>query len=357
MPVKVSGDGDAPRRRRAVLYVSCLVVAVLTAVVAVWGGGSAEPDKLSTAEGGEHRVGNGPGAGGGPGTDGGRGAGSGRGAGGGTDGGPGAGSGRGAGGGRGTDGGPGAGSGGSTSVRDLGPRVIAWIGELGPTGGAGGELGDEASAYFDLAGGDCDHVLSNLDNLDEPSRSVYEGAASACLAAFHNRPQLWPRAQAALTTLGSQTSRLDCLDTPVHKLLQSLMEVHRQDPDAQFVTTFGSGEEPRCPRLLELIPDHGPRQGGYSVRLIGENLPPVTGIHFGKKYLTVSTNGGSEAVITVPPADEAATPEDEYDGNSGVLVEADGWPLGLWLVPPFFTYDPAERTENAPPASSSPPTS
>ncbi|MCA1673247.1 MAG: hypothetical protein LC799_13960, partial [Actinobacteria bacterium] len=245
----------------------------------------------------------------------------------------------------------------NTSGQPLGPRVIAWIGELGPTGGAGG--GDERTwAYSNLAGGKCDHVLSILDNLDEPSRSVYEGAASACLAAFHNRPQLWPRAQAALTTVGSQTSRLDCLDTPVHELLQSLMEMHRQDPDAQFVTNFDSGEEElSCPHVLELVPDHGPRQGGYSVRLIGENLPPMTGIHFGKKYLTVSTNGGREAVITVPPADEALPPEDEYDGYNNVGVWADGWPPGIWMVPPVFKYDPAERTENAPPASSSPPTS
>jgi hypothetical protein len=160
--------------------------------------------------------------------------------------------------------------------------VISWIAELGPLGGADAEGGRDG-AYGSIVIGECDDALRFSNRFEEPSRSVYEGGASACLAAFHNRPDLWPRAQTALTTVGPQTSRLDCLDLPVYRLLQSLVEMHRQDPDAHFVTTFGDGQGPPCPRVLELIPDHGPREGGYSVRLIGENLPPMAGIHFGEK--------------------------------------------------------------------------
>ena len=323
--VSTSRDGDAPRRRRAVLYVTCLIVVVLTAVIAVWAGGSAEPNTPPAAEGGGPGAGNGPETGNDPET--------------------------------GNEPGAGSGENENTSGQPSGPRVIAWIGELGPLGGAGPHHGRER-AYPSLVQGECDQVLPILHTIPEPSRSVYEGAASACLAAFHNQPQLWSRAQAALTTVGSQTSQ-DCFDKPVHQLLQSLVEVHRQDPGAQFVTRFGSGSAPPCPRVLELIPDHGPREGGYQIRLIGVSLPPMAGIHFGETYLTVNTNDGREAVITVPPADAVGAPVYEQDGYSYFSVWAEGWPIDLPSASIIFAYDPAEqteRTESAPPASS-PPTS
>jgi hypothetical protein len=180
--VSTSRDGDAPRRRRAVLYVTCLIVVVLTAVIAVWAGGSAEPNTPPAAEGGGPGAGNGPETGNDPET--------------------------------GNEPGAGSGENENTSGQPSGPRVIAWIGELGPLGGAGPHHGRER-AYPSLVQGECDQVLPILHTIPEPSRSVYEGAASACLAAFHNQPQLWSRAQAALTTVGSQTSQ-DCFDKPVH---------------------------------------------------------------------------------------------------------------------------------------------
>jgi len=226
--------------------------------------------------------------------------------------------------------------------------VIAWISDLGPLGGADGEGSyDNVSAFFDLVDGHCDDTLANIGNLTEPYLSVYEGAASACLAAFHNQPHLWQRAQASLTTVGPQTSRLECLEKSVYQLLQSLVEVHRQDPEAQLVKSDTPGNGPNCPRVLELIPDHGPRQGGYQIRLLGVNLPQTAGIHFGDQYLTVTTNG-SEAVVTVPPMDEAVPPEYECAD-----VWPEGWPLGADNSR-FFCYDSAEFTESAPSTISPP---
>lgn len=148
----------------------------------------------------------------------------------------------------------------------------------------------------------------------------------------------------ALAIVQPQTSRLDCLDRAVYQLLASMTELHRKYPEAQLTKEPGEqGTESACPQIVKLIPDHGPRQGGYPVRLLGNNLPPTAGVHFGDHYFTVTTERGQEATITVPPAD----PQDR-----SVRVWVAGWPFGSDNAP-LFRYDHVEPTRS-PPATPEP---
>jgi len=225
--------------------------------------------------------------------------------------------------------------------------VIPFLSDFGPL--AGGPDDMLIGAYESLSRGDCEGVLTSIahPDWDEPSRSqfrsLYEGAAAACLAAFHNQPNLWSRAaraEGALTSAQPHATQFDCLDMAVYRFLQSLIEVHRQDPEAQLIKGNTEGGGP-CPRVLEVIPDHGPRQGGYSVRLVGVNLPPEAGIYFGDHYVTVATQGGREAIITVPPV-ETALPGYSMDDPAEAVssVCADGWFYGF-LNCATFVYDGA----------------
>lgn len=180
-----------------------------------------------------------------------------------------------------------------------GTKVIQWIIDFGPLGPKGVRT-DDRRPFAALAAGDCERVLKRTGKLPEPTRSLYEGAASACLAAFHHQPDRWPRAYEALAVVRPHLPRLDCLDRAVYQLLDSMTELHRQYPDA--VLTKDSDEQQggklSCPRIVRLVPDHGPRQGGYPVRVVGVNLPPTVGIHFGDHYITVDTEHGMQAVVT-----------------------------------------------------------
>ena len=209
--------------------------------------------------------------------------------------------------------------------------MIAWLSDLGPLGGgAGGPDDENGKPYFSLVYDDCEHVLDNVRS-PEPTKSLYEGAASACLAAFHNRPDLWVRAEIALTALQSQTSNLDCPDMRVYQFLQSIVVAHRQDPDARFVKSKTENGE-NCPHLYDLDPKSGPPRGGYEVRLVGVNLPPRVGIHFGDRYLVIMTSSSTEAFIIVPPTDETSLP-------MIVDVQVDGWPFRA--TNPLFMYKEA----------------
>ena len=98
----------------------------------------------------------------------------------------------------------------STSTRPPGPvaRAIQWINAYAPLGG--GATGTEDVAFAMMVDGECQDVLTLSeattfgDRLAEPARSLYEGAAAACLAAFAGRQELWPRPEAAYARLGGQ---------------------------------------------------------------------------------------------------------------------------------------------------------
>lgn len=234
------------------------------------------------------------------------------------------------------------------------PRVIAWLSDFGPLGGGAGGKGDgrleRVDAYNGLAKDDCEQIAPHLkeSRIYGPSLSLYEGAVSACLSAFHHRPDLWARAVQGLTAAQRSTARFDCIDMAVYRFLRALVEAHHQAPDAQFVKAPTSQGGP-CPRITEVIPARGPPQGGYQVRVVGVNLPRQAGIHFGDHYFAVSTEDGREALVTVPRAAGVVAPR---------LVEVwvDGWPFqtghAVCCYGPnnaFFIYErePPRRTPSA----------
>jgi IPT/TIG domain len=195
-------------------------------------------------------------------------------------------------------------------------RVIQWMNEHGPTSGGGWGPGD--TAYYMLMKGNCAGVLRMADGEgDEPlsgmTGTLFGGAASACLAAFHGRAELWPRADTSLDRMTRHAPTLDCESRAVYELLNRLVEAHRAEPSARLVKQTVGRRALACPRFTKITPSHGPAEGGYTVRVEGENLPPVVGVNF---LLEASVNHHSQAelqdgryvVVTVPPAVDPDVP-------------------------------------------------
>ncbi|GAA3918280.1 IPT/TIG domain-containing protein [Actinoplanes auranticolor] len=212
------------------------------------------------------------------------------------------------------------------------PRIIAWIRDLGLTGGGGSY---QEAFVAELSWGQCAELLRDVESasreeVDHTTRDLYRAAAQACLAAFHGKRALWPAADAAVEQLSGRSAALDCIDRSVYELTRALVRIHRSDPDA--VLRRGRADEadgPDCPRLRSVEPGSGPAAGGYEVRLVGEHLPDPAVVHFGEVTRTVRTSGGRFAVVTVPPMGK----------YKGVSVWIEGWPYEV-MHSPTFSYDP-----------------
>jgi hypothetical protein len=240
----------------------------------------------------------------------------------------------------------------ATQAQNRVTRIIQWLNEQAPLGG--GASGPEDEAFGAMLYGDCAHALrlsertsNKLDRLPERSRSLYEGAGSACLAAFKQRPELWPRAEAALGKTIKHAPRLDCQQQTVYRLLTRLVEVHRAEPNAQLVKRpAGKLGLLKCPRFLKITPGHGPAEGGYPIRLEGENLPRMVGVNFGlEHHIDAVSEDGRHVVITAPPSNPDAL----------VYVWPDGWPWGDANSVEFY-YDPSAPTSRPPTTTTRPPT-
>jgi hypothetical protein len=207
---------------------------------------------------------------------------------------------------------------------------------------SGGAEGPEEWAFFTMLEGGCAEVLRDSDDIGEPGRALYKGAASACLAAFEGRPELWPRAEAALEKTTRYVPVLACESKTVYKLLKRLVDAHRAEPHARLVKRSGPRQVLKCPRFTRVTPDHGPVEGGYTVRLKGQNLPQVVGVNLTvidsnydvkhQHHVTAVSQDGRHLVITIPPA---TSPDD-------VLLL---WPVGARL---WHLGDSVEFNYNAP---------
>jgi hypothetical protein len=135
--------------------------------------------------------------------------------------------------------------------------------------------------------------------LQEPYRSLFEGAAAACLAAFHGRADLWPTAMSRLASI--KPSRFACWDREVYTILAALVRAHRDNPDAKLVRGQGRAG---CPEIEALIPDHGPRAGGYPVQVTGRNLPPTLDLAWYDQTVTARRvrGSGGRMTLVVPAA-------------------------------------------------------
>jgi IPT/TIG domain len=229
----------------------------------------------------------------------------------------------------------------TTQRRSTGSRIIQWLNEQAPLGG--GASGAHEDAYYSLMEGDCAHVLAlsegkhEGDTLPASTRTLYEGVASACLAAFEDRALLWPRAEAAFEKITRQAGGLICEERAVYELLQRLIGAHRAAPSAQLVKRLVGRRALPCPSFTRITPNHGPAEGGYTVRLEGEHLPPVVGVQFGEHHLNAEAENGRHVVITVPPATS-------LDLDIGAYVVPDGSSIFRIDDGVDFTYDPPGST-------------
>jgi len=222
------------------------------------------------------------------------------------------------------------GSGGRGSV------VIAWIMDYTPgSGSAGGGSPNprppqrgERDAYKALAEGRCADALQITNRLPRPWRPLYRGAARACLAAFANRADLWDAAIRGRDAFDPGVAR-ECFQKDVYRLLNDLVEAHRQDPTRTFVRqAAGTVAASTCPRILSITPDHGRR--GQQVRLTGANLTGDLYIHFGEREVGPVRARGDVLVVTVPS---------RRSGDPSVVgVWVEGWPLRPLV---FYRYVPA----------------
>ncbi|GAA0943779.1 IPT/TIG domain-containing protein [Virgisporangium aurantiacum] len=188
--------------------------------------------------------------------------------------------------------------------------LVEWIKEFTPTGGGGGY---EEAAYIWFMKGDCETTLSiarnrdgELGTMDEALRTLYEGAAAACLAAFHQRRDMW---SVALARHGKvDTSGMSCWHRSVYRIFTALVEAYRDDPEVRFSRTGGSGRS-ECPQLSGLSPDHGSRSGGYQVEVEGSNLPRSMNLIFvtGEDITVSASTTGGRLSFTMPRYEGSVT--------------------------------------------------
>jgi len=147
-------------------------------------------------------------------------------------------------------------------------NVVAWILSLGPGAPEGPP---EFTAYRELQQLNCATVFDRVGELRQPARTLYEGAAHACLAATAGETARWPRAVAALQEVSGRTDELTCMDGAALALLDRLVTLHAEHPGRTFALAAGSkAKAPPCPRIAAIEPDHGVE--GTLVRMTGTHL-------------------------------------------------------------------------------------
>jgi hypothetical protein len=156
----------------------------------------------------------------------------------------------------------------STPTKKKKKNVIAWVLSLGPGAPDGPP---EFTAYRELQQLRCNKVFDRVAELHEPARTLYTGAARACLAAFDGRSELWPQSKAAYDAVAGRRGELTCMDRAAFALLERLVTLHAQFPHRAFENAATTeGKAPPCPSISGLTPDHGPE--GSQVKMTGHHL-------------------------------------------------------------------------------------
>jgi hypothetical protein len=155
-------------------------------------------------------------------------------------------------------------------------NVVAWILSLGPGAPEGPP---EFTAYRELQQLHCATVFDRVGELDEPARTLYRGAAHACLAATKGETARWPRAVAALQTASARADELTCMDGAALALLDRLVGLHEEHPGRSFTLAAKSkSTAPPCPTIAAIEPDHG----------VEGTLVQMTGTHLGADVVGIS---------------------------------------------------------------------
>jgi hypothetical protein len=163
---------------------------------------------------------------------------------------------------------PGTTSASPTPTKKKKKNPVAWILSLGPGAPDGPP---EFTAYRELQQLHCSKVFDRVSELTQPARTLYTGAANACLAAFDARPDLWSTASTAYDTVAGRRSELSCMDQTAFALLGRLIALHAEFPNRPFTNAPSSAAAaPPCPTIRALTPDHG--AAGTVVRVTGQHL-------------------------------------------------------------------------------------
>lgn len=180
----------------------------------------------------------------------------------------------------------------STSTTKVGPvkRVVRWLLSLAPSAP---DIPAQVAAYKSLQIQDCSAALSQSGLGGDTD--LYKAAANACLAAFHDRNDLWTPADTAYDSLRQRTEDFDCLGTAVFAVLEQVVTAHRQDPDATFEADTRPGGEAPCPRVTSVTPN----QNGDSLTVTGSGLKHVRFAEY------TFANGNGDIVRIPPPADDS----------------------------------------------------
>ena len=156
----------------------------------------------------------------------------------------------------------------TTTKKKKKKNVVAWILSLGPGAPEGPP---EFTAYRELQQLRCATVFDRVGELDEPARTLYEGAAHACLAATKGEGDRWPLAVAALQQVAAKTGDLNCMDVAALALLDRLVTLHAKHPGGTFqLAATKKSKAPPCPSIATIEPDHGVE--GTLVRMTGSHL-------------------------------------------------------------------------------------
>jgi hypothetical protein len=211
-----------------------------------------------------------------------------------------------------------------------GSKVIAWLMEYAPGGSGGGA--SSLSAYYFFSRAACEDLADEAPQLTEPFRTLYESAGAACMAAFRGMPEQWAHAEDDFSRLDANTTAFECFDRDAYAMLQSLIDFHRQFPGYRIARGQPSTSRTSCPRITEIIPDHGPLQGGQQVEVRGVNLPATLVVDFGSPHDSASpvlSRNGVEATVTTPASDSPWS----------ALVSVDGFG---YASDTYYTYDDPE---------------
>jgi len=232
----------------------------------------------------------------------------------------------------------------SRSVAPSGSTVISWIMQYTPGGTGGGAPGSSLPAYYWFSRADCPTVSDLAGQMPGATQVLYESASDACFAAFDGQPDLWVQAETELSQVNPNSAAFQCWDHDAYAFLQSLINIHLEYPGYQIIRGKSSAQRTSCPLITQIIPDHGPLQGGQQVLVRGVNLPPTLTVSFNLVPTDpVPTNDGQATVITPPGASPEAVP---------VLVDDLEFELGSAVT---YTYDQPSSTASTPSSTASTP--